>query len=162
MNNFQKLLLLNFNSWRGARYYSLSIFILTSIIVMFFQILLKIQPPSQMNQLVLIFYGRWFHYLTTFGIYRVEFHFTFMVDMFGLQMLSRSYYHFIGGIPPPFYHSTFENMYNLDLQLDKSLHNILWLSIQFHLKKKKKEREKNYVCMGMKQQIVQKCDLGSF
>ena len=45
----------------------------------------------------------WYHFPTPFGTYRIDFHFIFMIDEYGPQMIHRTFYTIIGGAPPPLF-----------------------------------------------------------
>ena len=57
-----------------------------------------------------------------FDIYWVKFYFSLMVDAFGSQILYWACYHFVEGVPLPFYHSLFETRYNLNIMEDQNPH----------------------------------------
>ena len=49
----------------------------------------------------------WYYYLTPYGTFKIEYHFIFLVDQSGPQMVHLTFYNFIGGAPPPLFFPCF-------------------------------------------------------
>ena len=70
-------------------------FILTLIVVNFFQILAYLMvKPTYISECW------WYHYPTPYGTYKIKYHFIFMVGQFGPQMVHRAFYTFIKVVLP--------------------------------------------------------------
>ena len=62
----------------------------------------------------------WYYFHMHYGIYRIEFYFTLMLDRYGSQMLCKTYYCFVIDMPPPSYHSMHKYMHDMPIKEDKN------------------------------------------